>query len=102
LAHAYTPGLQVIDRLTLTKVRTLPVQGEVLVKEGDKVTADTVVARTELPNEVVSVNVVNLLSIRQEEIHDFPGYLVNLFIANFTIKLQELGDELRDIFPALP
>jgi len=71
MAHAYTPGLQVLDRVLLTKDRTLPLRGEVLVKPDDKVKADQVVARAELPNEVLSVNVVNLLGIVPKEIREY-------------------------------
>jgi hypothetical protein len=71
MAHAYTPGLQVMEQTQVVKTRTLPLAGEVLVKPGDKVQAETVIARTELPNEVVAVNVVNQLSIPQEDIREY-------------------------------
>ncbi len=68
MAHTYTPGLRVAARATIRKKRSLPIQGDVLVKPGDKVTAYTTIARTELPGRVQSVNVVNVLSIPPEEI----------------------------------
>ncbi|MCX7918838.1 MAG: hypothetical protein N3A72_04355 [bacterium] len=71
MAHAYTPGLQVMERTVVTKTRTLPIPGEVLVKPGDIVKAETIIARTELPNEVLAVNVVNQLSIAPEDIHEY-------------------------------
>lgn len=71
MAHAYTPGLQVIEKTVVLKSRVLPLPGEVLVKEGDTVKAETVIARTELPNEVVAVNVVNQLSITPEDIKEY-------------------------------
>ena len=71
MTHAYTPGLQVLDRVLLTKRRVLPLTGEVLVKKGDVVQAEQVVAQAELPNEVVTVNVVNLLGITPDEIHEY-------------------------------
>lgn len=71
MGHAYTPGLQVIEVLTVTKARTLPISGEVVVRVGDRVHADTVIAKAELPSDVVSVNVVNLLGITPQEIHEF-------------------------------
>ena len=51
MAHAYTPGLRVSDFTVLEKDRKLPLLGEVLVKPGDKVDHDQVVARTALPGE---------------------------------------------------
>jgi len=71
MTHAYTPGLQVLDRVLLNKHRTLPLPGEVLVKVGDVVRAEQIVARAELPNEVLSVNVANLLGIQANEIQEF-------------------------------
>jgi hypothetical protein len=68
MAHAYTPGLRVTELAALRKERILPLKGEVLVKEGDQVTAEQVVARTELPGNVHSVNVANLLSILPDEV----------------------------------
>jgi len=71
MAHAYTPGLQVLDRVLLTKSRLLPLPGEIVVRVGDRVTADQTIARAELPNEVLSVNVANLLGIAANEIHEY-------------------------------
>ncbi|GJM45173.1 MAG: hypothetical protein DHS20C21_20150 [Gemmatimonadota bacterium] len=70
MAHSYTPGLRVTPLAALRKERILPLKGEVLAKEGDAVTADQVVARTELPGNVHSVNVANILSVLPDEV---PG-----------------------------
>ncbi|HWR84114.1 MAG TPA: hypothetical protein VN285_12505 [Candidatus Deferrimicrobium sp.] len=71
MAHAYTPGLKVTDRLLIRKSRILPLKGDVVVKVGDRVNPDTVVARTELPGNVVPVNVANKLGIPPEDIQEF-------------------------------
>ncbi len=71
MAHAYTPGLKVTDRLLVKKSRILPLKGDVVVNIGDKVNPDDVVARTELPGNVVPINVANKLSIPPEDIHEF-------------------------------
>lgn len=68
MAHAYTPGLKVSERLLVTKRRILPLKGEVVAKAGDKVTPDTVVARTYLPGDVEPVNVSNQLGVPPEDI----------------------------------
>ncbi len=57
MAFAYTPGLRVADVADVTKTRRLPLKGEVLVKKGDVVNADTIVARTELPGNVKMFNI---------------------------------------------
>ncbi len=68
MAHAYTPGLRVTDLAAVRKERILPLKGQVLVQAGDRVTAEQVVARTELPGNVHSVNVANILSVLPDEV----------------------------------
>ncbi|NIU83204.1 MAG: hypothetical protein GWN17_05535, partial [Candidatus Korarchaeota archaeon] len=47
--YAYTPGLKVTESLNIQKTRLLPLPGEVMVKKGDKVDFDTIVARAYAP-----------------------------------------------------
>ena len=68
MGHAYTPGLKVTEKIQVTKKRILPLKGDVLVKVGDKVKPDTVVARTLLPGNVEPFNVANVLGIPPEDI----------------------------------
>lgn len=63
MAHAYTPGLRVTPYAILSRERRLPLKGEVLVRNGDAVEADTVVARCELPGNVQTVNLASKLSL---------------------------------------
>jgi len=70
LAHAYTPGLKVLAYTVLTKQRRLPLPGEILVSKGMKVAAEQVVARTNLPGNVQTVNVAGLLGCLPDEIDD--------------------------------
>ncbi|MGA1195372.1 MAG: hypothetical protein ACO36I_02600 [Candidatus Latescibacterota bacterium] len=62
MAHAYTPGLRVTRHTSLQRRRQLPLKGDVLVQEGDKVKRDQVVARTNLPGKVTTLNLINTLS----------------------------------------
>ncbi len=71
MAHAYTPGLQVAAATTVRKARLLPMQGDVLVKEGQAVEAKDVVARASLPGDVRPVNVVNRLGVAPSEIRQY-------------------------------
>jgi len=71
VAHAYTPGLRVARRAHLSRERTLPLKGDVLVKEGDTVRSQDVVAKTLLPGPVTILNVVNQIGIEPDEIHDY-------------------------------
>lgn len=68
MAHAYTPGLKVTEKSVVLKDRRLPLKGQVLAKVGDMVKADQVVARTELPGNVQTVNVAGLLGILPEDV----------------------------------
>jgi hypothetical protein len=68
MGHAYTPGLTVADHTVIRKVRRLPLKGRVLVRVGQRVQADDVVAEAELPGEVRSINVASQLGIAPEEL----------------------------------
>ena len=73
MAHAYTPGLRVSERTTIRKERRLPIAGTVLVEQGARVRAEDIVARAELPGDVATVNVINLLGITPQ---DVPNYML--------------------------
>lgn len=62
MAHSYTPGLRVTARATVRRERRLPLKGAVLVALGERVQPDTIVARTELPGNVQTVNLAAKLS----------------------------------------
>jgi len=71
MAHAYTPGLKVTERATVRKTRRLPILGEVLVEQGQKVTPEVIVARTKIPGNPNTVNVANALGLEPEDIEHF-------------------------------
>lgn len=68
MAHAYTPGLRVADRVTVRKNRILPLPGKTLASVGDRVEAETIVARTDMPGKVFSVNAAGRLGIPPGEV----------------------------------
>ncbi len=68
MAHAYTPGLRVTKAAIIRKERRLPLPGQVLAEKGDRVRAEDVVARTELPGNVQPINVAGLLSVPPEDV----------------------------------
>ena len=59
MAHAYTPGLQIKDRIGYRISRVLPIDGEVLVEQGEQVQPDQIIARTEQPGNIYPVNLAN-------------------------------------------
>lgn len=68
MAIAYAPGLTVTEKHLVSKRRILPLKGDVMVKVGDKVQPDDVVARTELPGPVEPLNIANILGLPPEDI----------------------------------
>jgi hypothetical protein len=82
LAHAYTPGLKIIAEAEVIKERRLPLSGEIIVKKGEDVSSQQVVARTFLPGNVVTVNLANKLGIPAE---DVPG-----------VMLKKVDDEVEE------
>ncbi len=67
MGTAYTPGLKVSPGTTIRKQRRLPLKGNVLAKVGDRVTADMVVARTDIPGIIQTVKVAEILGIEPAE-----------------------------------
>jgi hypothetical protein len=61
--YAYSPGLTVNHRTTVRRRRVLPIEGEVLVTNGEKVKAQQVVAETFMSGDVITVHLANLLSM---------------------------------------
>jgi hypothetical protein len=70
MAHAYTPGLKVLQHSKVRKERRLPIKGEVKMKKGDIVQADDIIAKTNLPGNVHMVKVANRLNISPADIYD--------------------------------
>ncbi|MCX7702971.1 MAG: hypothetical protein N2234_02565 [Planctomycetota bacterium] len=61
MGAAYTPGLKVAKWATISKTRRLPLKGEILVKEGDTVEPETIVARAYLPGEMHIVHLRQIM-----------------------------------------
>lgn len=93
MGHAYTPGLKVRDNVILKKERRLPLKGEVLVKQGQRVRAEEIVARTELPGNVRLINIVNKLGILPEDIDE-----VMLKKAKESVAKDEIIAQTKGLF----
>lgn len=70
MASAYTPGLTVSGDIIVRRTRRLPIKGEVLVKVGDAVEPDTVLARALLPGILQTVKLTDKLGLEPK---DVPG-----------------------------
>ena len=93
MAHAYTPGLKVLEYTVLTKERRLPLPGEILVNKGATVSGEDVVARTNLPGNVQTLNVAGLLGILPDEVEE-----AMMKKAEDTIKKNEVIAQSKGLF----
>ncbi|MCF6153859.1 MAG: hypothetical protein E3K36_01110 [Candidatus Brocadia sp.] len=71
MTHAYTPGLRIAERTKVTSQRILPLLGDVVVKKGEVLRAEDVVARTHLPGKVHAINAVNRLGIQPKDLREY-------------------------------
>ncbi len=70
MAQAFTPGLKVTKETIVKKKRILPLKGDVMVKVGDTVDYGTVVAKTDLPGNVIPINIANQLGVAANEVRE--------------------------------
>jgi len=68
MGTAYTPGLTVSPNTTVVKTRRLPIKGEVLVKEGDIVQPDTVIARAQRLGNSQTIKAAQILGIELQKL----------------------------------
>ena len=71
MAQAYSAGLTVTESITLKKERILPLKGQVLVKKGDKVKAQDLVAQTMLPGKVMPFNLANKIGVPADQVKNY-------------------------------
>lgn len=76
MGSAYTPGLTVSKDVVVQRVRRLPIKGEVLVKAGDQVKHDTVIARAMLPGPLQTIKLTEKLGIEAREVAEFSSVKV--------------------------
>ena len=91
MAQAYSAGLTVTDNIILKKERFLPLKGSVLVKKGDKVKAEEVVAETLLPGKVVPFNLANKLGVTPAQLSNFIKVEAGQQITKDTILAENKG-----------
>lgn len=93
MASAYTPGLEIRANALVKKLRELPLPGKVLVKVGERVSAETEVLSAELPGDL---QVVRLADRMQFEVRDLlPGIRVKV---GDVVKKGDLLCEIKALF----
>lgn len=85
MSQSYTPGLKVTPRCRWRSRRSLPLAGNVLVHFGQQVTAQQIVAETQLPGPAVPINLARLIGVT-------PGELPSRL-------LREVGDDVTSAEP---
>ncbi len=91
MGQAYSAGLTVTDSIVLRKDRLLPLKGNVLVKKGDKVRAEDVVAETLLPGKVVPLNLANKLGVTPAQLTAFVKVKAGDQISKGTVLAENKG-----------
>ena len=71
MGSAYTPGLTVSSDTVVQRTRRLPIKGEVIVKVGDTVGPNDVVARAMLPGHLQTIRLSELLGVGVQEAPEF-------------------------------
>ncbi len=61
--ETYTQGLIIADGIRVRRERRLPVEGQVCVRQDERVRSETIVARAELPGRAEVVNVAGSLGV---------------------------------------
>jgi len=68
MSRAFSPGLQVHSSYLVQKSRELPIRGEILVQQGQRVEGDQIVARAKVDGELRIVRVSDELGIAPAEL----------------------------------
>ncbi len=71
MGSAYTPGLKVARRTIVEATRRLPIRGKVLCNKGDRVKAGDIVARAELPGDMETVRLNEVLGVEPSEVEEY-------------------------------
>lgn len=71
MGSAYTPGLTVSGDIIVQRIRRLPIKGDVLVKVGDPVEPEDVVAQALLPGPLQTIKLSEKLGVEPREVKDF-------------------------------
>lgn len=91
MASAYTPGLTVSSDIVVQRTRRLPIKGDVLVKVGDAVEPETVIARAMLPGALQTIKVAEELGIEPRDVENLLQVKVGDQVAVGTLIAETKG-----------
>ena len=89
----FSPTLTVQKYTQISKHRELPISGNILVKDGDKVSSQTVIANADLPGELHILKISEKLGISPEEVLNSLK-----FKSGDNIKEKDLICEYKGLF----
>ena len=93
MGTAYTPGLKVSGHTIIEKTRRLPLKGTVLVTEGTAVAPGSVVARTELPGNMLTIKLAERMGIEPKDVPE----VLKIAVGD-TVKQGDLIAESKGLF----
>lgn len=96
MASVLTPSLAVREHHALTKLRELPIKGELLVKPGDIVESDTIIGRAELPGFLSVLRVAEALECEPKRF--VAQFALNKIVAGNRIQVGDFIAEVSGIF----
>ena len=91
MAHAYTPGLKISAQTIIRSERRLPLMGDVLVEVGNQVSAEDIVAQTDLPGNVQMIHAANLMGTSPSSVGRFMLKKVGDLVEQGEIIAQSNG-----------
>ncbi len=80
--YEFTPSLTVESNVKIVRMRELPIKGEILVKVGDNVSNEDIIARTSLQGDLILLRIAKELGLETTDIEN--SFLVNV------------GDRIKD------
>lgn len=91
MGSAYTPGLTVSGDIVVRRTRRLPIKGELLVKVGDPVEPDNVIARALLPGALQTIKLAEKLGVEPQDMESMFQLKVGDPIAKGQVIAQSKG-----------
>lgn len=71
MGTAFVPGLLISENIHITKKRVLPIKGDILIKVGDTVEPQTIIARFLQPGIPHTINAANILGVAPNELGEY-------------------------------
>lgn len=91
MGSAYTPGLTVSHDIVVRRTRRLPIKGEVLVQQGQRVLPKQPVARAELPGLLQTIKLAEKLGVEAKDVKNFIKVEVGNLLSKGDLVAESKG-----------